>query len=966
MHLPVTRLSVGIAASLMAMALAPAVLAQDLPAGQVATGEDPDRAPRVADTLDSVIVTGSRIARPELESTMPIGVIDMDRSRAFGKTTAYEAIQRDPAVGPGTGPYNYAPEGTYDGGMATIELRNMGDSRSLTLIDGRRRVSGSARSSAVDLNMIPSGMIERIEIITGGAAAVYGADAVTGAANVITRRSFDGLQFSGTKGMTQEGDGARNQFSVVAGTMFADGRGSVTIGGTWVKNDEIYVEDRWWAKPHLSYQANPDNTSANDGIPDRIISYNGGSFYLNPYPTMYVGGNHYILNQDGSADLGRYDTQFSTGELSFGAGGTHPYHLSATDYLVAPVENASIIGRLDYDINEHVTYGLRFDYGRSRFKGHRRAYREDSRSIWLNGAGGAVAYLDNPFLPDSFRQIMLDNGLDRANVSRTYRNFGLTGDLNDRQTATLAHSLEGNLANGFKWEAFWQYGRATNNIQAPDTPRASRIIAARDVIADPLTGQPVCRDEAARAAGCVPLDIFSVDPLSDAQRAYMMGTRRKSRENTQLVYGGNLTGGLFSLPAGEVQSVLGFEYRRETVSNVDDAAAETRELSHQAAWAPYEPPLDAEYDVSELYAELVVPVLKDLPFAHKLTMEGAYRYSDYSTFGSTDTWKLGANWMPFEGLTVRAVRSKSVRVPNFGELYAQVSTAGFNPTDPCEVGQVDQSPTRIANCAALGIATPLQNRVDTAISTSGGNPGLTPEVSSSSTFGVVWQPAAIRGLDLTVDYWQIELENIITNLSVGNVMNLCVDLPSIDNQFCGRVTRDADGYVTAVDSRTINASINQARGIDVGANYRFGLGNGNLHLGLRGSYLLEYELTTLPGVESSKVRYHGGHGNPRFKGTLFASYDIGDWNFGLDTLYRASAMYDANVRTDEQYETNHVPSRVYNDVTVGWYMSESTTLRAGVNNVFNVSPPRLPSVYRSGGSYDVYGRYFFVNATVNF
>ena len=916
-------------------------------------------------TLESLVVTGSRIARPELESAMPIGVIDMEKSRAFGKTTAYEAIQRDPAVGIGTGPYNFAPEGSYDGGMATIELRNMGDSRSLTLIDGRRRVSGSAKSSAVDLNMIPQGMIERIEIITGGAAAVYGADAVTGAANIITRKSFDGIEFSGTTGITEEGDGSRNQFSVVAGTSFHDDRGSITIGGTWVENDPIYAADRKRTRLNVAYQNNPASKSTSDGIPDRIIAYNSGSFYLNPFPTTFVGGKHYLLNPDGSLRVGQYDMQFSQGELSAG-NGTDGYAINRTDFLVTPVQNTSLVGRFDYRLADWVNYGMRFDYGRSKYEGHRRPYREDSRTVWLHGARGSLAKLDNPYLPDSIRQLMLDNNLTQTYISRSYLNFGLTGDVNDRQTTTVSHTFDGELPNGFTWEAFWQYGRSTNDIAAPDTVMASRMIAARDVIADPVTGAAVCRDEVARAAGCIPFNIFSTDPLTEEQRAYMLGTRRKQRENTQTVYGGNLVGDLFSLPAGKVQTVLGFEYRREAVDNVDDAAAASGELAHQAAWAPYEPPLKAAYDVSEFFGEVVVPVLSDVRFAHKLTMEGAYRYSDYSTFGSTNTWKVGGNWMPVEGLTFRAVRSKSVRVPNFGELYAMASSQGFNLTDPCAAGQIDLSAVRRANCAALGITTPLESRTDTAIVGSGGNPNLTPETSTSSTFGVVWQPAFVRGLDVTVDYWEIELENIITNLSAANVLNLCVDLPSIANQFCGRITRGPDGYVTALDSRTINASISDASGIDIGANYRFGLGNGNLSLGIRGSYLLDYTLTTLPGVESSKVRYDGGYANPRFKGTLSAAYDIGDWNFSLDTLYRASALYDANFKTSEQYENNHVPSRVYNDLSVGWYVNEKTTLRFGINNLFNVSTPMLPNVYRGGGNYDVYGRYGFVNATVKF
>ncbi len=387
---------------------------------------------------------------------------------------------------------------------------------------------------------------------------------------------------------------------------------------------------------------------------------------------------------------------------------------------------------------------------------------------------------------------MVANGLTSTPLRRSYEIFGQMGDISDRQSLTIGNTFEGQLPGNFHWEAFWQYGRSTNDISAYNATRASRFIAARDVISDPVTGEPVCRDPVARAAGCVPFNIFSFDPLTQEQRDYMLATRRKHRENTQTVYGGNIKGNLFSLPAGELQAVFGVEHRRETVDNVDGnlAAPPDSELSHLGNWAPYEPALRAANDVSEAYAELVVPILKDLPFAQRLTVEGAYRYSDYSDFDKTNTWKLGGNWMPIEGLTFRAVKSRSVRVPNFGELYASRALQAIGLTDPCMGTNYNANPTRAANCAALGISAPLPNQIYTGYVISGGNPDVNPETSDSSSVGVVWQPRFLRGFDLTLDYWHINIENIITALSRTDIPNLCVDLPSIDNEFCGRTTRD--------------------------------------------------------------------------------------------------------------------------------------------------------------------------------
>lgn len=938
----------------------PASLAEELPASEDA----------------QIVVTGSRIARPELESAMPIGIVDMQEAFKSGNTSTYETVLRDVAVGPGNGPYNSAPEGQYDGGMATIELRNMGVSRSLTLIDGRRRVSSAAAASVVDINMIPPAMIERIEIVTGGAAAVYGADAVTGAANIITKTDFEGLEVTGTIGTTEAGGGTKSQVSFVAGTKFSNDRGSVVLGGTYMKNDPIYFYQRYSRDTNLSYRDNPENTGPNDGIPDLHIIYKGTNMYLQPVPTIYVGGNTYLLQSDGSAQLGAYDSGCLVGcgtSRDFGDGG-FPQSQYWSDFLIAPIENYSFIGRFDYELADWISYGFRFDYGRSKYDAYRRPYRDDDREIWLNGAGGAVAHLDNPYLPDSFRQLMVENGLTSTVVSRSYENFGQMTDYSDRELVTFSNTFTGELPGGFNWEAFWQFGRATNDIHADNVPIASRFIASRDVIADPVTGQPVCRDEAAREIGCVPFNVFSTDPLSAELRDWMMATRRKHREQKQTIWGFNISGSPLSLPAGDVLAVVGFEHRKDSIHNVDDngAAPPARELSHLGAWAPYEPELRASNKVSEIYGELVVPVLRDVPFVHRLTVEGAYRYSDYSDFASTDTWKVGGTWMPFSELSLRAVRSRSVRVPNFGERYSARAVQEIGVRDACLETSYQANPTREQNCALLmqqlGIPTPyLPSEIGTGYRISGGSEDVTPEISDSFTVGLVWQPDFLRGFDLTVDYWNIKIENMITAVSQQNTLNLCVDLPSLDNQFCDRIIRDARGYAEGVDISYMNVSESKAEGIDVGANYRFELGKGQMNLSLRASYLLKFETTTLPGVETSRIIYDGGYQNPRFRGNLFATYDIGDFSIGLNTRIWGSAVNYTN-ESDEAREKNELPAKIYNDLNVGWYLTDNVTLRAGINNLFDVQPPYRPRTYYQGGGgvYDVYGRYFFGSVKFKF
>lgn len=928
-----------------------------------------------ADDVAELVVTGSRIARPELESAMPIGIINMDAAIKAGNTSAYETILRDIAVGPGNGPYNSAPEGQYDGGMATIELRNMGVSRSLTLIDGRRRVSGAASSSAVDINMIPTGMIDRIEIVTGGAAAVYGADAVTGAANIITKRNFQGLELNATGGTTQRGGGTKYQLSLVAGANFADDRGSIVIGGTYMRNDPIYFYQRYARDTNISYQNNAASKGPNDGIPDRTIRYTMTNMYLQPVATIYAGGNTYLLQPDGTAQRGVYANGCLSGCASSrnGGDGGFPQSQYWSDFLIAPIENGSFVGRFDYKLADWIEYGFRFDYGRSRYDAYRRPYRDDDRAVWLNGAGGAIAYLDNPYLPTSFRDIMAANNLSSTPVRRSYENFGQMTDYSDRQSLTVGNTFSGTIPGGFTWEAFWQYGRSTNDIRADNVPIASRFVAARDVIADPATGAPACRDATARAQGCVPFNIFSTDPLTAEQRAWMLGTRRKSREQTQTIYGASVAGSPFALPAGPVQAVLGFEHRAESISNIDDngAAPPANELSHLGTWAPYEPRLNASTNVSELYGELVVPVLRDLPFAEHLTVEGAYRYSRYSAFDPTNTWKLGGTWSPVRGVTLRAVRSRSVRVPNFGERYSSRAIQEIGVSDACMQTTYNANPTREKNCAALlgglGLSSPLPSEISTGYVITGGSNDVTPETSDSLTLGAVWQPRFIPGFDLTVDYWDINIGNMIASIARQNILNLCVDLPSIDNQFCDRIVRDERGYAEGVDTSYMNVSQSEAAGIDIGANYKTPLGVGQFALALRANYLLRFRTTTLPGVASSRITYDGGYQNPRIRANLFLRYDIGDWEVGLNTRYWGSAVNYTDV-SEEAYEANDLPARIYNDLNIGWTLNDKFTFRVGINNLFDVNPPYRPRTYYQGGGgvYDVYGRYFFGNVSFKF
>jgi outer membrane receptor protein involved in Fe transport len=916
-----------------------------------------------ADASEAIVVTGSRIARPEIDSAMPVSVTSMDEAFDLGRISAYDALTRDPAVGLGVG-LNSSFGQNWDGGVASINLRNLGTNRSLTLIDGQRRVSGSARSSAVDINMIPAGMIDRIEVVTGGAAAIYGADAVTGAVNIITKRNIDKTTLMATGGISQQGDGSEFQVSLATGGKFADDRGSFTFGATYSKTTPLMMQDRYSWDDQPLYLPNPANTGIGDGIPDRVTLYHYRQIYYSYEPTFFLNNKNYILDGNNVREA-VHDVYYGRGEFALGDGGDGR-NLEDQRQLRGGQQALAVMGRYDYELTDAIDYGGYFSYARTEYRGTASPYRDDSRATFLGGAGGSVASLDNPYLPDSIRQVMLANNLTKLKISRTFGNFPIRTDDHDRDTFTFGQTLGGKLTDNFRWQAFAQYGRAVDNVTTRNIPYKSRWIAARDVIADPVTGAPICRDAAARAAGCLPLNIFGQDAPSEALLNYVMADRKERRVNTQKVFGASVNGDLFALPYGDVSIAVGTEYRVDTLKTRDDPLALTGELVYSSGPAAH-PELDAKSSVTEFYGEVVVPVLRDLPFVHRLEVEGAYRYSDYSTVGGTHTWKAGATWAPIDGLTFRGVRSRSVRTPNFGELYeAQIITQQGSIDDPCELGAYYASATRAANCAALGVTTPLPDVKVGPWVTTGGNPDLKPETSNSLTLGVIFEPKFLPGFDLTADYWSIDIKDVITQFNYSRLLYLCVDLPTIDNPFCKLSQREAPlGNPVSITSTQVNASRMYARGIDVGANYRASLGGGQLRLGFKGSYLLENVTETTPGISAGDVINDGGWQNPRFRGTLLVSYKTGGFNISLDTRFISASKYEENVDSPESYDDNSVPSRLYNDLALSFDIDDDHMVGFGVRNIGNVKPPYMPTLYYNSSMYDIVGRYFYANVKVS-
>jgi iron complex outermembrane receptor protein len=909
----------------------------------------------------TIVVTGQRLNDTEQTALTPQRSVRMDEAERLGRVTLHDALMRDPAIAAGGG-LSSAFGQSWDAGIATVSLRNLGASRSLALVDGRRRVAGSARSMAIDVNMIPAAMVDRVEITTG-AAPIHGADSIAGTINIVTKRRVDGVVVSGTSGVSQRGDAAARSASLAAGSGFAGGRGSIVLGGTYSQIDPLRFGQRY--DRYVNSVANPANTGADDGIPDRLTVRDFRQIYYAYEPSFFFEGNSYLIDR-GAPRIAGYTTPLYDGEFSYGDGGDGR-NLRDHDQLRGGLEALAALARVQYEFDGGLRYQGGIDFGQSRYQGIASIplHRDDSRPTWFNGAGGAVARLDNPLLPPALRQFMLANGLTELAISRTYGNFPVMRERHDRRSLTLSQSLAGPLIAGMSWKAWLQYGQATDAVTTSNIPRAAQWVAARDVIADPVTGLPVCRDAAARAAGCVPLDIFGQDAPSDALRSYVLGSRHERRTTSQTLFGAEVAGPVAALPGGDALVVLGLEHRRDTLVTRDDPLMAS-EFSIGMGGYPPHPDLDVAAQVFELYGRVALPLLRERPLVHRLEVEGSFRYSRHSIAGGTMGWQLAGAWSPAEGVGFRAARSRSVRAPDFGELYEPAIVRELGSiSDPCEAADYYQNPVRTANCRALGIATPLIDFKLGPFVTTEGNPDLVPETADSLTLGLMLQPHFLPQFKAAIDYWDIRIADAIVQYSDRQVMNLCVDLPTIDNVFCRSIDRDpADGHVDAIRIRQVNAARMRASGVDMSASYQSQVGQGTVRLGITGSYLLRQRIETLRGVPAGNIDDAGDWRHPRFRATVLATYATGPLSVSLDTRFISAGKLDASAQSAEAYDDNRIPPVVYNDLSLRVAVNARVEVGGGISNVLNTSPPYMYSIYNNGTLYDNIGRYFYIRTKV--
>lgn len=957
-------------------------------------GPEITHAQATEDTIQEIVVTGSRIRRSDnFDSPMPLAVIEGDAMNTSGFTILGDALVNLPQALTTTGIQNTS--GTlFNAGQSRVDLRGLGSNRTLVLVDGRRHLTGDFRTSAVDLNMIPTTMIDRIEAISGGASAVYGSEAVAGVVNIILKKQMEGLQVDVQGGMTDESDGEEWRASLGYGFQFADGRGSFLVGAEIGKVEPIYQVDRDWAFPGVR---------RNNLVSPQTIVPASRSNVVPTATFQLINSQNPATARSVTIALDRSQIHVNTEECrtaTVRALCQDPWLFYTAEYNVLQGQHERQSARLyvDFDLTDNVTVFADASY--SRVDGY-----AIFQPAFSNAAGGgtlpAVIRGDNAFLNGpgelaaQLRQHWLDAGLTLTrdtvvNIGKFWSEFGGRNTRAFRDSYRALAGLEGNFSlfgRDAEWETYALYGKLEGFTNAYNVPHIQRTLAALD--ATVVDGEIVCTNEEMRAQGCVPWDIIN-GPSPEAVR-WANGLARTDGEASQLVIAANLSTSLFDLPAGPLGFAIGAEYREEKSDQIQDPLSASGALFYNAIGRT-----KGEYDITEVYAETVIPILANLPAVESFNVELAGRLGDYSTVGDVEQWRIGASWAPVRDLMFRASQSKSVRAPNITELFGpqgrNFTTAATDPCDRAQIEAIASDPTRqatrIANCAAVipgyDPATFVSNIGPGRPSLpllQGGNPDLFEETADTFTAGLVFRPRWVEGLNFSLDYWKIEIEDAVSTIPINTLItNLCYDTPQspASNRFCSLVVRDPTGETTGglvggireVILTNQNVQAIETFGIDASVHYSRNFeGFGLVDLRLDATKVKRFDLQGVPG---GPVTHFAGALTgpvPKYKANATLGWTNGrfavQWQTRFQDSYAVSEVDPPSSRdpfyTGDYYE---------HDLRASFRWNDSLSFRLGIINVTDEHPPIIPEVGNATGAgsstYDNRGRWFYVGARYEF
>jgi outer membrane receptor protein involved in Fe transport len=1009
---------------------------------------------------NGIVVTGSRIRRPNLESTVPITSVGPQELLSRGDVSLGDALNELPSL---RATYSQANSTRFIGtaGLNLLDLRGLGTSRTLVLVNGRRHVTVSPGSYEVDVNTIPTDLLERVDVVTGGNSAIYGSDAVAGVVNFILKKDFEGIELRGQGGVTSYGDRGSYFASLLAGKNFFDGRFNVTFAGEYARTNPVFFSDRPYvadvpgfittentATPNRNFNGIPNTGFVPGGI--RFGNISLGGYLLQPCPaSQFKAGVRTALCTGQTTPTGgfipiRY-AFLPNGELvqdiptadNRAIGGGVLGGLSATG-----VEGAMLLPGLErYTANVLMSAELSpaFKPFLEAKYVHVNAQQTSTQPTFIASTLSPFFYLDNPFLsPQAVTLLnqLIPNGQrdpDHDNskyfqIQRFNNDFGTRSENHKRDTYRIVFGVGGDLSSkgNLRYEVSFNYGRTETFYRAGGNVDLAKYDFAVDAIRDG-NGNIVCRDPAARAAGCAPLNVFGNGAPSRAALDYILVPSERNewaeqKDATAFISADST--GFFELPGGPVGIALGVEYREEDAySAYDEYTAQGNTFLNGGD--PFDPP---KLKVKEAFGELRIPLLKETPFFQELSIEAAARVSDYGgKTGAVWAYNAGVTWAPVRDLRFRASYARSVRAPTLGDLYATSSVNFANGlTDPCDQpggtnssNNITTNPNRAKNCLAAGVPTTITytdsagnsiSRPWSNVPGSGvqfvdsGNPNLVPEIGKSLTIGGVFQPRFIPGFSLSIDYYRIKVNQVISGLTGQAIVDRCYDDPTgINNPFCDAVFRRtsadplanltfngqssrrlenrSDVVLPVVGPAFLNAPFNFAQlrseGIDFDAAYRTRLSDGVV-LNMRSivTYLLDRESFSYLTQPDRSDRLHGTFGYPRWAGSLNLNLDFGMFDISYNPRYvgrQTILAYETQFTHQGRGPTNpdarpfkYYPDVIYHNFRLNFEPAKSFNFYMGVDNVLNRRPPYDLTGTEGGSTYSPTGRMFYAGATARF
>jgi outer membrane receptor protein involved in Fe transport len=1034
-------------------------------------------------------VTGSRIRRPNLESSIPITSVGGEEFFQQGSTNIGETLNELPQLR-STFAQSNPGLGLGVAGLNLLDLRGLGTQRTLVLVNGRRHVPADIQNNAVspDVNTIPNDLVERVDVVTGGNSAIYGSDAIAGVVNFILRRDFEGLQIRGNAGISEEGYGGNQYVSAMYGMNFADGRGNVTVHGEYANQDRVFTSD----VPFLRTQNGlflvdvdaAGSPQGSDGIPDRVFIRDVRSRSINRFGlipiTQQAGttpgacGNAVtatgalgapfncvlVFNPESGLDVGTGGS-FGSSIIGSAVGGNLQTGRERGLFSVLPGYeryNANLLAHFTF--TEALEAFVEAKYSRVNVQG------SNFGPFGIQGVLGQFDVrqrprLDNPFLTPAQRQqianaILASNcnpsltvacpattnigtaaapviipgnltpaqraqiaaGTFRFPIARNILDIGARDEKFNRDTYRIVGGLRGTFNEDWSYEVSANYGRTEESLAAQGFVDVQRFQLSLDAGVNPTTGAIECRSKfdpaaatgspfgdpdrlASDIAACVPYDPFGENAAQNrAAGEYFLASPRVDGKIEQLVFSGFVSGDtsqLFELPGGPVRFALGAEYRRqETFYDQDEFSASGATNFLQLGL--FNPPA---FEVKEAFAEVQVPILRDTPFFHDLTVSGAGRVADYKgATGTVFAYNAGIEYAPIRDIRFRANYGRAIRAPNqtetFGELIPNFAP-GF--TDPCSSSRIGSGTQfRAANCQA-DLGPLLANIPNTARSLqvlSGVNPNLQEETSDSITIGAVIQPRFIPGFSLSIDYYDIEVKGVIASASAQQIIDGCYDQPSLDNPFCDLFERFLGPGMGPFDelpgevegNTTIQAPLNFARrirrGIDFEAAYRTTLME---DLRFDGRIIYSHQLKNSnfqnPNLPNFENRLLGELGDPQDEFRLDVDLTSGPFTFGYELRYIGpqfvnffedfNPLQDRPPQDADYADIQQYRSVMYHDIRFDWKVKEGgenaqdLNFFVGVDNIFDQNPPLgLTGTGAGSAIYNIRGRNYYAGFRARF